>query len=137
MRRTLVFSLIAILGFNFAALKAEWYHAFWWLDVLMHMIGGAWVGLFFYYLFVERFNVIDRNQKLALFVLGIGFVALVGIFWEFYEFLTDIFILKAYPYNREPGYILYDTHTDFVNDFIGGAIALLVLMLRKKTDNAH
>ncbi len=132
MRKFLIILLVAILVFHFFALKYNWYHTVWWLDIPMHMIGGIWLGVLFYYLFAEKLSWISKAHPLFFLLAGLGFVILIGVFWEWLDFFLDVIVFKSYPYNAEPGYILFDTHTDFFNDLLGGAIALLGLIKFKK-----
>ncbi|RJP43633.1 hypothetical protein C4587_02740 [Candidatus Parcubacteria bacterium] len=131
--KTLLFVfLFLILAFHFPALELGWYHTLPWLDIVMHIAGGAWVALLFNYIFAVRLGAVSPKNPLAFVILGLGFVSLVGIFWEFYEFGMDVLVLRAYPYNLEPGYILFDTHTDFANDLLGGLLVLGYAALRRR-----
>lgn len=132
MPKVLIVLFLAIMAIHIPGNALNWYHKIPWLDIPMHMAGGVWVGLLFYYIFAIRVRAVDPKRSFSFIILGLGFVAFLGVAWEIYEFLTDIWILKAYPYNNEPGYILYDTHTDFVNDFLGGALALVWATVRER-----
>ena len=126
MPKVLFALVVLILGIHFPALTYDWYGKIPWLDVPMHIAGGFWLGLLFYYLFVIGKPVLNQNNTVALFILGLGFVAFVGVLWELYEFLADVYLLKAYALTAASGYTHFDTFTDVVNDFIGGAIALVI-----------
>ena len=132
MRKILIIFLAIIFGVHIPGLAFGWYYAIPWLDIPMHIAGGAWVGLLFCYIFSTRTRFADPGRKLPFLILGLGFVSLIGILWEFYEFLMDIVIFKAYLPLEAPGYILFDTHTDFLNDLIGGAIAIGLFIFRAR-----
>lgn len=65
-------------------------------------------------------------------MLILGAAALVGVLWEFFEFLVDKFITKKnYIDLLQPGVI--DTMKDLFMDILGGlAVGLLFLYERKK-----
>lgn len=96
-KELLVFSFLAIAIFHALALKNSWYWIFPWLDIPMHLFGGAWLALLFFFA-LDRMNVhITSDGKDAPFVSAlctVGFVMLFGVMWEFAEFAYDIFLSK-------------------------------------------
>ncbi len=100
----------------------NWYIKYPWFDIPMHILGGAWVALMFGYIFSKYWKLDKNIHSVFLYVLFItGCVALIGIFWEFFEFGRDYFVSS---YN--PSYVLStlsDTLGDLLNDLIGGAIS--------------
>lgn len=119
-----------------------WYLKFWWLDTIMHIAGGVWIcSLFLYIVSKQNFNFLDANPKIskenflstALYVLiPIGFVALIGVLWEFYEFFMDVIIFKKYIFYDAPGYILFDTLKDLFNDLLGGILFLTLYKFKSR-----
>lgn len=109
---------------------AAWPH----IDMPMHMLGGflmgclAW-GIAFHFVKdvkFENFKPITRYIMSFLYVLG--FVALVSVLWEAYEYLADVIMqsrLKDLNNQlagiRSPG--VKDMMGDFAMDFIGGTLA--------------
>ena len=101
---------------------AEHFFLYWrlpWLDMVMHFLGGIWIGLtvlWIYYL-SDKFKDIPENRRKASYVyLLAGIVTLViGIFWEIFEFNIDFFI----TFNEFNGF--YDTISDILFA-VGGAI---------------
>src|SRR3989338_7750372 len=89
----------------------DWFWIFGWFDVLMHFLGGALAGAAFFWIFPRFF---------ITFTLAMGFVALVGVVWEFHELVFDIQGSVA------------DTMEDLFNDFAGGAVAALIIFFRQK-----
>lgn len=134
MRKFIISSLLVILSFHFLAGFLRWYDIIWWLDIPMHLIGGAWVALFFIHFFYKTWRVIESKINfLALLLLVLGFVALVGVLWEFYEYLSDVYLLKVHPLNFAPNpATLPDTMTDLLNDLIGGLAVSFILFPRIK-----
>lgn len=114
-----------------------WYYAVPWLDIPMHLAGGAWVGLLFFYIFGVRKSVFSPGNSLYFLICGLGFAALIGILWEFYEFAMDVLVWKSYPVWAAPGYIHFDTLKDLFNDLLGAfvVIALLLIFSEKNSKN--
>ena len=95
-----------------------WYQHYWWLDDLTHFLGGFWVAALFYYL-DKRWQLLTINGRrfwLQL-ILGLGFVALVGLLWEFSEFLGDWYLQKPL---LQLGVV--DTISDLFWDLMGGLV---------------
>ena len=134
MPKLIVTSLIIILAVHFAGSAFSWYDRLFWLDIIMHFLGGAWVAALSVYLFGEYWQVIsDKAKPFQEFMLILGSVALVGVLWEFYEFLADVYLLKIHPLNLAPDpQVLPDTIADLLNDLIGGSLAFLFIKLKKK-----
>lgn len=132
-QKYLIIILLIILGLHVPAVLYDYYYDIWWFDIPMHILGGLLVGFLLFY-FIEKNQELKQiflKSKINTFtfsILTLGFIVLVGLFWEYYEFITDVLILKKYPYNLEPGYILFDTLLDFLNDMIGGLIALFIYL---------
>jgi len=120
----ILFLLLGIAAVHVLGLIYTLYWQLWWYDILLHLAGGFWVGFLFFYIFGERLNVFSETQVMArpfvMLVLAIGFVLLVGVLWEFYEYMHDIILASRYTeLARQPN--LGDTLSDLVNDIIGGA----------------
>jgi hypothetical protein len=96
-------------------------------DSLVHFLGGAFVALFFLwlYFFSGFFNPNKRRFRDFLLVSMLG-VALVSVVWEIYEIFIGevIFSGPAYP---------FDTTLDFIMDTLGGLSACFYAYLRAGT----
>ncbi|TSC82075.1 MAG: hypothetical protein G01um101420_605 [Parcubacteria group bacterium Gr01-1014_20] len=137
MEKTVILSLVVILAFHFLAGSLGWYDQIWWLDIIMHMAGGAWVALLAAHLITIRKIISSDRHFLERYILILGAVALVGVLWEFYEYLADVFLLKVHPINFAPNpKLLPDTLSDLLNDFLGGTATVLVLESIKKDEPA-
>jgi len=89
--------------------------------MLMHFLGGFWSALIFAYLNL-KFNQADCKKLWFLGILTISFVSLVGVLWEFSEYLWGI---GAYFGNNQyfTGLAqngLRDTLGDLLFDLMGG-----------------
>jgi hypothetical protein len=78
MPRILVLLIVLAISFamavtQFLAFKYHWYWTYWWLDILMHIAGGAVVGL----------STLAFISRRAAHLVGTALV--VGVVWEVYE----------------------------------------------------
>ena len=86
-------------------------------DVCMHIIGGFAIGyMLITILKVFKISWWKHIPKLWKVVFIVSFVMLFGFAWEWYEFLSDIF-LKT---NHQPN--LADTMYDILFDFMGALV---------------
>lgn len=121
--------LSAIVAVHYLATWYDWYHTVWWIDIPLHIAGGAFIGVLFIYLFRERFDVLRAMHWFPTLAFGVGFVAIIGIGWELYEFWVDVWLLHKYAANNFPGWVHGDTLLDLINDMLGGAVAIAALNL--------
>lgn len=125
-KKVLMCFLIAILTVHVLATYYYWYWLIWWLDIPMHLAGGFLIA-------VSVIWHLDKNRKEFLSVLGfleqffivLSIVALIGIFWEFYEFFYDIFFKNQLGfYSVQLGAL--DTVKDLADDLLGATMAFLI-----------
>ena len=84
--------IVIILGLHAFALAFFLYWKYWWFDILLHFLGGIFVGLFALYLYYySRYIQPQHFHKRYAFFLSFATVALIGIMWEFFEFSSDKF----------------------------------------------
>lgn len=108
-----VISISVLFAVNTAALMLSLYWVYPWLDIPMHALGGVTVALGYQ----SRFILSRYKHKLSFgFLATVGFVMLIGVLWEVYEFIVGPLL---------PGYLL-DTLTDLVMDFLGGVLGYIV-----------
>jgi uncharacterized membrane protein YjdF len=117
--------LILILSFHILATLNSWYWIFTWLDMPMHFLGGFWLAVVFMWL-NSKFNIIEiRPPNIDKLILVLGFVILVGVFWEFFEFGYDVLISsKGYFAAAQQG--TADTMSDLFFDLLGGLVFLII-----------
>ena len=115
--KRIAFLIVAISVFNFLAMKFYWYFSIWWLDMLMHLLGGIWLGLGLIFLFKTKDFSIYSIVKITLGVL------VIGISWEIFEILVD----KATTQNS---FNALDTFSDICFAFAGGFISMLYFQKR-------
>lgn len=120
------FFLLALVGFlNFVAGK---YHLYWSItefDSLMHFLGGAFVSIFFLwlYFFSGFFSSAKRSitQFLLVSFFGVLFIATI---WEIYELILGEAKFARTSY-------AFDTTLDFIMDFLGALAACMYGYLKK------
>lgn len=103
----------------------------WWYDVMLHILGGAWIGTLFIYLFAYRWQFFDGKKSfLYSLTVIVGFALLMGVLWELYEFGFDQTIGAKYALPlTQPS--LFDTMKDLLDDILGGVLATVVYFFKK------
>src|SRR3989344_863105 len=113
--------LVFILVSYGLALWFKLLYLFWWLDMAHHFLGGAWIALFFNWC-AKRFNSHVSARAFLFATAVLGTVALAGVFWEFFEFILNRYVINI-------GFLGYeDTLSDLFFDLLGGALAFLVIL---------
>jgi|SRR3989344_38873 len=120
-RKKLIKRLLILIFFifvvNFFANKFYLYSSIWYFDMIMHFLGGFWVGLACLYFFVPKILSLKSILTILLFVLFIG----VG--WEIFEALVDRVITQNLLN-------ILDLSSDIFFDLSGGALAILYFFKR-------
>ena len=137
--KTPIFLLILVIGIaigNYIGMAWGIYDAIWWYDILMHIAGGVFIGTLFFYLFEERNRIIPKDwrtmNKISVFFLALGFVAFIGVLWEFYEYFRDVFVTQQYPFmGQNPG-LAFDTLKDLFDDLLGACFAFFGRLFLKQ-----
>ncbi len=118
--------LLSLLGLIFVlhALAASfgWYLRYPAFSIIPHFLGGFWIGcLALYYARSRSAFVTLPKSPWGRAVLFLAFVALVGVMWEFYEFMFDrVMIAIGNPFRTQPS--LADTMGDLAMDLFGGCV---------------
>lgn len=112
-RSIFLIALVALL--HWTATKLQLYWTVWWYDLLMHFLGGFWVGLAAVgALRMPRVRAaLPRVRPLPFAVAA---MAVVGTAWEIFEYAADLTFVDR-------GYAL-DTATDFMLGFAGAVSSL-------------
>ncbi|MBI2046326.1 MAG: hypothetical protein HYT28_02835 [Parcubacteria group bacterium] len=120
----LSFFIIFIFALNTVALALGWYFTFFWFDMLMHTLGGVWVG----FAALWFLGVIDTDKKATQFNIKRTILAVllatacVGLLWELFEYIVDI-VTHASSY----GFI--DGLSDLFFDLLGASFAVTMYLL--------
>lgn len=121
-RKTLLKGLALFVSFifilNFIAGKLYWYSSIWWFDILMHFLGGFWLGMvFLWFLYHDLHKPHLSKDNFIKLILGVLFV---GFGWEIYEIIVNDLLAKN-------TFDLFDTSLDMVCDLTGGVTAYYFL----------
>lgn len=96
----------------------------------MHFLGGLWLGMIFLY-FVSPSLEIKDHKFLIEMLLVVGFAVFVGVLWEFFEFLFDVFVVRGgHLPPAQQG--LADTMKDLFFDLFGGFVAFVAYRFQLK-----
>lgn len=118
-----IIALIALL--HILALNLYLYFYFWWLDLFIHFLGGAWVALAcLWLLFISGKISWDRRHSRAAFIAAIMTSFIIGLGWEAFEYWSGLIFVSVADYAR-------DTVSDLIVDVSGGAAAALYFTLRR------
>lgn len=121
---------ILLLLFQVSTMPFTLYEKMPWLDIPMHFVGGLIVAWFVAeYFRGER----EKMSKLASAVLIIGGAAIVGVGWEWFEWILDNFIFTEHQFMGG----LDDTLFDLVMDLLGAIAVTLICVTRLPTLRKH
>ncbi len=111
---TLVFFIFL---FNYIANSFYWYSSIWYFDMIMHFLGGFWLGLSFLWLFPVK-----DISFLPIFKILLG-VLVIGLGWEVYEIIINESIAQN-PFNT------LDSISDIFFDLAGGFLSIVYFFKR-------
>lgn len=104
------FFIILIFFLNFIANKLYLYSSLLYFDMIMHFLGGFWLGLFFFWYFYDKVFPKFPNKYFIYIMFG---VFTVGFIWELYEIVVNASFAKDI-------FNLRDTISDLICDTVGG-----------------
>lgn len=112
--------VIAIL--HHSAFIYYWYWLYWWFDIVVHFLGGFFIGLSTMWLcrYVVQGTFVTQSRE---WMLTFGVVAVVAGLWEIFELYGGI------ANAIEPGFFI-DTTLDLCVGLFGGGIAWLLTKTR-------
>lgn len=117
---------IVIAALHKLAIVFSWYWTFWWMDVVMHFLGGLWIGLaviWFCFVSGRAQNLSDvMHERWVAFFLAAGAALAVGLGWEVFELKYGI--IGVFPDEQ----IFPDTWHDLVMDTLGGIAAYFYIL---------
>ncbi|MBL7045352.1 MAG: hypothetical protein ISR98_02020 [Parcubacteria group bacterium] len=116
------FILVAIIALlDFIAINFYLYWTFWWFDIVMHFLGGLWVGLivlWFFFFSGYVYKDIDLVKRSKIFLITIASVLFVGLVWEVWEVWAKLVFINEASY-------FVDTPLDLIMDTLGGITAFV------------
>jgi len=124
---SLLFFILIIATLHALATYFSWYWSIWWFDILMHFLGGAWIGLvsIWFFFFSNRVEHTLKNKKNIILTAVIS-VSLIGLLWEVFEFSLS----KLIVFNELNSII--DTATDLFVDILGAFSASIHFLFKNK-----
>jgi hypothetical protein len=130
--KTLFLFIWTIAFMHIAAEQLYLYWTYRWLDIPMHFLGGAWVGLAALWLWYYSGHLRRKEgpaTRPLLVALGGGLA--FGLVWEVYEFLIWMFGGAGLPLNY-----VSDSLLDLVMDASGAVFAFGIYMRLVKRSKA-
>ena len=121
-QRTVSGLLIALLALSIALLQFLattffLYWVWWWFDIVMHFLGGVFIGSSM--LWLIRYEVpVSIRHRIPIFLTTFLGVLAVGVLWEVFEYVTGLYAAVNYT---------LDTTLDLAMDIVGMLLAYLVL----------
>lgn len=140
--RSAFFSIVLVMAVHVFALATGIYSKMPWFDVPMHFFGGyamALLGLACYGWLRSFVDIKPKStQKLSALapmliemVFVVGFVMIIGVAWEWYEFLFDQFVGFFVENFGVAQISLADTMDDLFNDLVGALTAWMLWRSRE------
>lgn len=100
---------------NYLAMQFYWYTSIWYFDMIMHFLGGIWVG----FMVIWFFKIEEISLKTILqIILSVLFI---GVLWEIFEIMLNDYTTQN-PFN------ILDTVSDVFCDLAGGTFAILYFL---------
>jgi hypothetical protein len=110
-----------IASLHFLASAYSWYWQWPWFDILMHFLGGAFIGLAsLWVLFHSRYVGSFHPSRKAMFAAALVGALSVGLGWEVFEYVAGATGVSGYE-----SYAL-DTATDLAMDCLGAVVSYLL-----------
>ncbi len=126
-RRTVVVFIVLLLMAHIFAVFFGWYSSSL-VDFLLHFLGGIWSALFFgllYKHFISTHLHDHFSEKIKMLLIIISFASLLGIGWEFHEFILSEYF---------PAYLqedMWQVMNSLLVTIIGGGFGGWLIIYRK------
>lgn len=115
-------ALVIIFLINASSFYYDWYLRFFWFDMTLHFLGGFFVAMFMAHYLEDYLG----ESKLKNLLIVIGATMLVGVVWEFAEYIASVALIgPLYNYFEIHFYFmgdLDDTVNDLAMDILGAII---------------
>ncbi len=131
--KTAAFLVVSIFFLNFLAMKFYLYYSIWYFDMIMHFLGGVWLGFFVAWMLLQGDDKFPRSYHAFAGKVLAG-VIFLGVGWELYEAFVDYYLTSDLS-----RFTSIDTLSDIICDTSGGILAIYLLKTRlfKKTNTAN
>lgn len=134
----LVVFLCGISVLHFLSIWLLWYTHIWWIDIVLHVLGGAWITLVFFYMKNLYAPSLGEGVPLLFYlIIAVGVAMLVGVAWEWFEYAFDFlfFYTQRFAFRAQLG--LTDTMGDLLSDFVGGVMAASYIIMYERRKQFH
>ncbi|MEK9194597.1 MAG: hypothetical protein AAB884_02195 [Patescibacteria group bacterium] len=110
-----------------------WFTAEGKFDIFAHFLGGMWIAAVLVY-FEERYSrfFLLPEKKLNRAFYTLCMVLLVGVSWEFFEF-----VLAYLNYESYASHLYADTISDLFLDMLGGFLGIIIGFGKKRALGAR
>ena len=133
LKRNLTFSVFSFFTLHSVASVNDWYRSasMSWIDIPIHFLAGVLTAAVFYWFFQRFPSHFDTSRNFWItLILVLSFAALVGVIWEFIEFVYDLMIAK-YGFGLQTlQFGLIDTLGDLLANLIGALFLAIFVRLR-------
>ena len=117
------FIILIIFVVHIFATIHYWYWLLWWLDILMHTLGGIFVGSFALYVYYQSSYLEPKHfSYFFVFFLVLSTTALIGILWEFFQFGLYHYITHSKLLT------LTDTLGDLLSNLVGSIFSGIIFI---------
>ncbi len=117
-----------------AVFPSEWFGWFriYFFDKVLHLSGGI-ISAWFFSIFFRK--ELGATPKFKAVIIVVSISSLVGVFWEFSEYISSVYVSQIAPVIAHYMYIgdLTDTLGDILFDLIGGWVFALLYILKLKS----
>ncbi|MDD5710636.1 MAG: hypothetical protein PHV43_00840 [Candidatus Colwellbacteria bacterium] len=131
LRRNLTVFLLSFFALHSAVSAGGLYRSMAWVDMPVHFLAGVLSAAVFYWFFQRFPSHFDASRHFwitLLMVLGWG--ALVGVAWEFTEFIYDLLVAEYGLSLHTLQFGLRDTLGDLLFDILGALTLAIFVKLR-------
>lgn len=117
--------IVLMITLNTLATMFYWYASILWYDMMMHILGGVFLAVFTAALFA---HYVLRSSGIQIITTVLSVVLIVGLGWEFFEYIVQYSIKGSAQLASVP-----DSISDMVCDMFGGILGVyFVLMLKRR-----
>ncbi|MEK7131049.1 MAG: hypothetical protein AAB924_01630 [Patescibacteria group bacterium] len=138
-KKILIAFLVFLFAFQAVSIIFSLYWRLPWIDNFTHFLGGATagMGMIWWTFYSAKISPMTKSlPKIYIFVIILGFVALVGVFWEIYELIVDRLVTKNNYISILQSGGLIDTMKDLFVDLLGGS-AVIWLFFKERKKQQH
>lgn len=119
--------IVLIFAANTLAMRLSWYFYYWWFDMPMHFLGGAWVAYTALVLFSssKTAGTGSAHSLSERLLLALVATLAIGLLWEVFEFGVG----EAVRLSNNP---IIDSVSDIFFDASGGIAGAAYFIFRHK-----